>query len=144
MPQVRNSRTEGQFLRGLRSIFGVPWEEESVSAYLHQLERDDRVLMPTGASNIRLVYEPMSVYAQVLHLKARCPLLQYATETPDQVLLVMDDNLPSKEGLFLVQWLPDIDMVTRWLNRLTTKTIYVNSIGQEAVVAAPLRAFALC
>ena len=144
MPALR-SLPESRILRGMQSIFRVTPEGDSVAAYLEQLEQGEHVNLPTGASNIRVVYEAFNVYGQLLRLKARSDLLAYLTESPDQVCLIVDDCAQdSKEGLFLAQWLPDIDHITRWLNRLTIKSIYVNSVGQESVVIAPLRVFALC
>ncbi len=140
MPRPLPSVTEGKFVRALESIFRRKYPADTALDYLRQLD----LSLPFSVDSIRVVYETFPVYGNLINLRPRNSLMQYTTETPDDPIMVLDDQRPAKDGLFFAQWLGDTDLISRWLNRMATKSVYVNSYGPESVIVVPVSAFLPC
>ncbi len=141
MPQPLKSLPESRFVQALESIFKKKGVADTAIDYLERFESEAGLRLPFAARRLRVVYETFSVYGDLLRFTPRCSLMQYATETPDSPMLLLDSQLPGKEGLFFAQWMADRDMISTWVNRMTNVSVYANSRGPEAIIMAPVSAF---
>jgi hypothetical protein len=97
---------------------------------------------PCNLQDLFFVPEQISVVPAVLFPKPRSSLLfQYLKECPDAFHLITDAFKTGKEALYLCRLSTDRNEVSRWLSRMYTPCMLVNSVEGELVIAAPLHSF---
>ncbi len=92
----------------------------------------------------RLIFfgEQISIIPAVLFPKPRSSrLFQQLNEYPDDVHLISDAFRTGKESLYLCRLTTDKNEISRWLQRMYTPCLVVNTVQGEHVIAAPLHCF---
>jgi hypothetical protein len=91
---------------------------------------------------VRVVYEKFPVLGELSQPRRKSLLVDFLAETPDDAVLFTDGCLTGKDSLFFGAILEDRNEVDKWLRCQSFPSIYVNSIGPDLVILAPVKSFA--
>lgn len=126
----------------LASSFRVPGG--TLTEVLQRIAESPGIKLPFSPEAVRYIGERLPLIPEVLFTKPNSSkLLQYLNENPDDVLLVFDAIKTGKDGLFFVRLAEGPRDPELWLSRMTKRSIMVNEVGPDMIIAAPAKCFAV-
>jgi len=141
MTKPRPPQTTGHILiQHLTNLFQLPGSYDTAEAALVAVGRVPALALPWDVGSSRIVYDKFPLLGELTQPRRRSLLLDFLAETPDDVCLFTDAMLSGREALFFGAIIDQPD-VGDWLRAQSFPAVYVNTLGQDLVILAPVKAF---
>jgi hypothetical protein len=125
-----------QFIDAVSGILNVKTKEDTWDAFASAVDEGIDIDLPFSLSSLRIVYERLPLYSEILHPKKNSMLFDFLDEDVNATYLLMDKMLQGKTAVHVVKVHANASELAEYVGIFKSPTMVANTIPELGVVSA--------
>lgn len=127
---------QSQLVDAVSKILCVKVKADTWEDFAETVDETCDVGLPFSLSSLRVVYERLPLYSEILHPKKNSMLFDFLDEDPDATYLFMDKMLQGKTAVHVVNVHADAQEFADYISIFKSPTMVANTISDLGLVSA--------